>query len=75
MTDATIDENGEVRVHPDSRASLRVVREPGGWLVITNLGDHPVLMNGDGVIRHGQDRFYLAPGKLARFPLGVATAV
>ena len=68
MLAATIDQDGCVRVHPESRASLRIVRDATGTITVTNVGDCPALLNGKGVTRHGSDRFYLAPGKSQRFP-------
>ena len=67
MIDATIDCDGSVRVCPGSTASLRVVRD-GGWLTVANVGDRPAVLNGNGVLRHGQDRYYLGAGRVGRFP-------
>ena len=66
-TDATLDIDGKFRIHPQSTASLRIVRELSGAVTVTNVGDCPAILNGEAICRHGQDRFYLGPGRRKRF--------
>lgn len=68
MIDVTVDRDGMVRVHPESTASLRVTREPEGWITVINLDTRIVLLNGHLVARAGRETMLLLPGRRVNFP-------
>jgi hypothetical protein len=69
MLDATVDQNGSVRVVPGSTARFTVSIERGQWVTITSRDTRMIVLNGEGVTRDGRSVCHLRPGKRFRFAL------